>query len=97
MSSRVPWGIQVPNDKEQTIYVWLDALVNYYTVLNYPKSDPLKDEIFQNMIHIVGKDIVKFHAIIWPSLLLANKYPPPKQIIVHDFWLLNDVKPNFLN
>ena len=90
-AKRVPWGIEVPKDKEQTIYVWLDALVNYYTVLGYPELDPRDNERFHNVIHILGKDILRFHAIMWPGLLIANDYPLPQELIVHNFWLMNNV------
>lgn len=94
VAKRIPWGIKVPDDSEQTIYVWLDALVNYYTVLGYPHNSPHSEnaEIFRNIIHIIGKDILKFHTIIWPSLLMANKYPMPASIVVHNFWILENVK-----
>jgi len=90
-AKRIPWGILIPNDKDQTVYVWLDALVNYYTALGYPKNNPEKDTIFQNMIHVLGKDIIRFHSLFWPAFLAANDFPFPKELIVHNFWLLKNV------
>ncbi len=93
LAKRVPWGIAVPQDPDQTIYVWLDALVNYYSVLGYPGVEPAPNDdrgIFDNIIHVLGKDILRFHAIMWPGLLLANKYPLPKELVVHNFWLMNN-------
>lgn len=94
-AKRISWGIPVPGDEEQTIYVWLDALINYYTVLGYPNNEPLDKEnnssIFSNIVHVLGKDIIRFHSLLWPCFLLANKYPLPKEIVVHNFWLLGNV------
>ena len=66
-SSRLQWGIPVPNDPSQTIYVWLDALANYLTVSGYPENL----ENWPPNCHVIGKDILKFHAIYWPSFLMA--------------------------
>ena len=88
---RVKWGIDVPDDSSQTIYVWVDALINYYTALNYPDSSPMKEGTFSNMIHVLGKEITKFHAIIWPSLLTSIGYPPPLKLLIHNFWTNNGV------
>lgn len=73
---RLNWGIQVPEDPSQTIYVWLDALVNYITVLGYPNN--FNQEEIKEMIHIVGKDISKFHCIYWPAFLISANLPMPK-------------------
>uniref|UniRef100_A0A3Q3SR51 Methionine--tRNA ligase, mitochondrial n=1 Tax=Mastacembelus armatus TaxID=205130 RepID=A0A3Q3SR51_9TELE len=87
--SRLHWGIPVPGDAEQTIYVWLDALVNYLTVAGYPD----KHDHWWNMAHhIVGKDILKFHAIYWPSFLLAAGLSLPKTIYVHSHWTVGGKK-----
>lgn len=86
------WGIPVPNNKKHVIYVWLDALTNYISALNYPNSD---DELFQKFwpasIHIIGKDILRFHAIYWPAFLMAAKIDLPKRIFGHG-WILSDDK-----
>ena len=78
------WGIKVPNTNH-VMYVWIDALVNYLTSLGYPDLEQ-KKEYWQNSYHIIGKDILKFHAVYWPALLLANKLNLPKRIIAHGWW-----------
>lgn len=89
-ANRIPWGILIPNE-DQTVYVWVDALINYYTALGYPERDPNTTSEFSNMIHILGKDILRFHSILWPALLLANEYPIPKHLVIHNFWLYKKV------
>ncbi|KYQ91528.1 methionyl-tRNA synthetase [Tieghemostelium lacteum] len=91
--SRIPWGISVPNDPTQTVYVWLDALSNYLTVTGYPKVNPNDPEShWKHACHIIGKDIIKFHSIYWPSFLLAAGYPLPEQILCHSHWTVNREK-----
>lgn len=87
--SRLQWGIPVPGDPEQTIYVWLDALVNYLTVAGYPDKH---DNWWNVAHHIVGKDILKFHAIYWPSFLLGAGLPLPQTIHVHSHWTVGGKK-----
>lgn len=86
--SRLQWGIPVPGDAEQTIYVWLDALVNYLTVAGYPGGHDQWDGVH----HVIGKDILKFHAIYWPSFLLGVGLPLPKAIHVHSHWTVGGKK-----
>ena len=84
----VSWGVQVPFDPKHTIYVWIDALTNYLTGLGYLSEDESNFEKFWPAdVHIVGKEIVRFHAIIWPALLMALDLPVPKRILGHG-WLL---------
>lgn len=78
------WGIPVPGDDSQTIYVWLDALVNYLTVIGYPNAE--FQSWWPTTSHIIGKDILKFHAIYWPALLLGAGMSPPHRIYVHSHW-----------
>ncbi|KAF8688652.1 Class-I aminoacyl-tRNA synthetase, partial [Rhizoctonia solani] len=80
--SRLQWGIQVPGDQEHTIYVWLDALANYLTVAGYPD----KTIAWPADISVIGKDIIRFHAIYWPAFLLALDLPPPKTLLTHGHW-----------
>lgn len=80
--SRLEWGIQVPHDQEHTIYVWLDALVNYLTVAGYPDNTTA----WPADVSVIGKDIVRFHAIYWPAFLLALDLPPPKTLLTHAHW-----------
>ncbi len=86
------WGIPVPGNEKHVIYVWLDALTNYISALNFPDE---KDKKFINFwpadIHIIGKDILRFHAVFWPAFLLAAKLPLPKRIFSHG-WILSDDK-----
>ncbi len=86
---RLQWGIPVPGDAEQTIYVWLDALVNYLTVAGYPDKH---DQWWNVAHHIVGKDILKFHAIYWPAFLLGAGLPLPQAIHVHSHWTVGGKK-----
>ncbi len=83
------WGIKVPKNNEHVIYVWLDALTNYLSALNYPNKD---DKLFKNFwpasVHLIGKDILRFHAIYWPAFLLAAKIDPPKKVYGHG-WILS--------
>jgi len=90
---RLTWGIPVPSDNSQTIYVWLDALVNYITASGYPWT-PGQERSggWPADLHVVGKDIVKFHAIYWPAFLLALDIPPPKQVLTHAHWTMNHRK-----
>lgn len=88
-TTRCSWGISVPDDPSQTIYVWLDALVNYLTAAGYPN---LSHNLWPPTIQILGKDILKFHAIYWPAFLLAADLPLPKQLFVHSHWLMDKRK-----
>uniref|UniRef100_A0A8C2STX0 Methionine--tRNA ligase, mitochondrial n=1 Tax=Coturnix japonica TaxID=93934 RepID=A0A8C2STX0_COTJA len=87
--SRLQWGIPVPSDSTQTIYVWVDALVNYLSVLGYPETH---GEWWPAVHHVVGKDILKFHAVYWPALLMAAGLSPPERIFVHSHWTVRGQK-----
>ena len=83
------WGIPVPNNKDHVIYVWLDALTNYLSALNYPnKDDDLFKKFWPASIHLIGKDILRFHAVYWPAFLLAAKIDLPKRVYGHG-WILS--------
>ena len=83
------WGIPVPNNKDHVIYVWLDALTNYLSALNYPnKNDELFKKFWPASIHLIGKDILRFHAVYWPAFLLAAKIDLPKRVYGHG-WILS--------
>ena len=87
------WGIQVPNNKDHVIYVWLDALTNYLSALNYPdKNDELFKKFWPASLHLIGKDILRFHAVYWPAFLLAAKIDLPKKIYGHGWILSGDEK-----
>jgi len=87
------WGIPVPNDPEQTMYVWCDALTNYISALGYAGNGELYQKYWANSearkIHFIGKDILRFHAAIWPGMLIAAKLPLPTDIFVHGFVTVN--------
>ena len=86
----LPWGIPVPDDDTQVMYVWLDALSNYITVLGYPDEDI--SAYWPATIQFVGKDILRFHAIIWPAILLGLGLPLPRTILSHGFILADGQK-----
>ena len=87
------WGIKTPNDSRHVIYVWLDALTNYLSALNYPNtSDKLYKDFWPAALHVIGKDILRFHAIYWPAFLLAADLDPPKRVFGHGWILSGDEK-----
>lgn len=91
--SRLTWGIPVPQDESQTIYVWLDALVNYATVAGFP-GQSFHDGTggWPADVHVIGKDIMRFHCIYWPAFLMALDLPLPKQILTHAHWTMENQK-----
>ncbi|XP_045506679.1 methionine--tRNA ligase, mitochondrial isoform X1 [Colias croceus] len=93
-ASRVHWAIRVPDDEEQSIYVWLDALVNYLTVSGYPDDELVKSRgrPWPADVQVVGKDIMKFHGIYWPAFLMAARRHPPRRLLVHSHWTVNGNK-----
>ena len=83
------WGIPVPDDPDHIMYVWLDALNNYQTAIGYPETESgLYSKYWPADLHMVGKDIVRFHAVYWPAFLMAAGLAPPKRVYAHG-WLLN--------
>ena len=80
------WGIQVPEEDNHVMYVWIDALCNYITALNYPDTVDDSFKKFWPGVHIVGKDILRFHAVYWPAFLMAADMEPPKKIFAHGWW-----------
>ena len=87
------WGVKVPSDDNHVVYVWLDALTNYLSSLKYPD---VNNELYKNFwpadLHIIGKDILRFHAVYWPAFLLAAKIEPPKRVYGHGWILSGDEK-----
>ncbi|MBI2628123.1 MAG: methionine--tRNA ligase [Candidatus Niyogibacteria bacterium] len=82
----IPWGVPVPGDAEQTMYVWGDALTNYISALGYgQEKETLFKKLWPANLHIIGKDILRFHAAIWPGMLLSAGLPLPEKIMVHGF------------
>ena len=87
------WGIKVPSNKDHVIYVWLDALTNYLSALNYPNENDEKfKEFWPADLHLIGKDILRFHAVYWPAFLLAADIKPPKRVYGHGWILSGDEK-----
>jgi methionyl-tRNA synthetase len=91
--ARLKWGVPVPWDGSQVVYVWIDALLNYYSALSYARAGTdLTDRFWPATVHLIGKDILKFHAVIWPALLLAAGLEPPRQVASHGYLLLGEHK-----
>jgi methionyl-tRNA synthetase len=84
------WGIPWPGDDSQSVYVWFDALVNYLTVINYPDTD--YEKWWPADLHLVGKDISRFHCVYWPAMLMSAGLPLPKQVFVHGFFTIDGQK-----
>jgi methionyl-tRNA synthetase len=90
--SSFTWGIPVPGDPSHVMYVWLDALANYITALGYPDQTGTLWRFWPADLHIVGKDIQRFHAIYWPAFLMAAGLPVPKRIFAHGWWTVEGQK-----
>ena len=90
--STFDWGIPVPIDEKHVIYVWLDALTNYITALGYPDEPELYEKYWPANVHLVGKEIVRFHSIIWPAMLMSAGLPLPKKVLGHGWLLLGGEK-----
>jgi methionyl-tRNA synthetase len=96
-AARLTWGVPVPGDASHTVYVWFDALVNYLTVLGYPSSTTPAAAAnpppgWPAELQVVGKDIVRFHAIYWPAMLMARGFEPPRRLLVHAHWTMRKMK-----
>jgi methionyl-tRNA synthetase len=91
--ARLKWGVPVPWDDSQVIYVWIDALLNYYTALSYAREgEDLTERFWPADVHLIGKDILKFHAVIWPAMLLAAGIEVPRRVGIHGYLLLGEHK-----
>ena len=88
---KVGWGIPVPGDTKQNMYVWFEALMNYITVLGYPEHDDFK-KFWPANVQVIGKGILRFHAAIWPAMLMALKLPLPQTLYVHGYVTVDDKK-----
>ncbi len=87
------WGVPVPWQPEHVIYVWIDALLNYASALTYAEpGEDLTARFWPPRWHVLGKDILKFHAVIWPAMLMAAGYEPPRQLYIHGFLTVRDAK-----
>lgn len=86
------WGVQVPFDKKHVIYVWFDALINYISAVGYMSDDSMFNKLWPADAHLMGKEIVRFHAVIWPAMLMALDLPLPKKIFGHGWWTVEGEK-----
>ena len=89
---KLPWGIPVPSDDNHVMYVWSDALTNYISALGYPDASATFNKFWPADVQVIGKDILRFHAVIWPAMLMGLELPLPKQLLVHGFITSNGVK-----
>jgi methionyl-tRNA synthetase len=90
--ARLRWGVPVPWDESQVIYVWIDALLNYYTALGYARNGEDLTDRYWPARHLIGKDILKFHAVIWPAMLMAAGIEVPRSIFIHGYLLMDEHK-----
>jgi methionyl-tRNA synthetase len=79
------WGVPIPDDSDQVMYVWFDALVNYITAAGFPSDEARFRRLWPADLHVIGKDITRFHAVIWPAMLLSAGLEPPRRLAVHGF------------
>ena len=87
------WGMELPWDPSQRMYVWFDALLNYYTALGFAEDgEDLSERFWPPSLHVIGKDILKFHAVIWPALLMAAELELPRRMTIHGFLLMGEKK-----
>ncbi|SVD96869.1 uncharacterized protein METZ01_LOCUS449723, partial [marine metagenome] len=87
------WGISVPDDSKHIMYVWLDALTNYITASGYPDTgSALFEKFWPANIHVVGKDILRFHAVYWPAFLMSAGLEPPQRVFAHGWWTVEGQK-----
>lgn len=80
------WGVPVPGDEDHVMYVWIDALTNYISALGYPDKDNNFEKFWPAALHVVGKDILRFHTIYWPAFLMAADLPLPEKVFAHGWW-----------
>lgn len=86
------WGVPVPDDPKHVMYVWFDALTNYITAVGFPDDTTKFQRYWPADVHLMGKEIVRFHAVYWPAFLMAAGLPLPKRIVGHGWWMMNDAK-----
>jgi methionyl-tRNA synthetase len=89
--AKLSWGVEVPWDTDHVFYVWFDALLNYYTALSFARDGTdLTDEFWPATYHVMAKDILKFHAVFWPAMLMAAELPLPQHLFIHGYLLMRD-------
>lgn len=86
------WGVKVPDDEKHIMYVWIDALTNYLTATGWPDESGRYATHWKEAVHVVGKDILRFHAVYWPAFLMAADLPVPKRIVAHGWWTIEGEK-----
>jgi methionyl-tRNA synthetase len=86
------WGIPVPGNEEHVVYVWFDALVNYLTAIGYPDDKDKLNNFWPAHVHLIGKDILRFHAVYWPTFLMSAGLPVPEKIFAHGWWTVDGEK-----
>jgi methionyl-tRNA synthetase len=90
---KLKWGMRLPWDPSQRMYVWFDALLNYYTALSFAREgEGLTERFWPEAFHVLAKDILKFHAVIWPALLMAAGIGPPRGMVIHGYLLMGEKK-----
>src|SRR4029077_11404665 len=91
--AQLTWGVPVPWDTSHVFYVWFDALLNYYTALGFARDgEDLTDHFWPATFHVIGKDILRFHTVFWPAMLMAADLPLPEHVFVHGYLLLDGEK-----
>jgi len=88
----VKWGIPVVGDRKHTIYVWFDALFNYLTAVGYDWNRERYDKFWPPDVQLIGKDIIRFHAVYWPAFLMASGFPLPQTVFAHGWWMRDETK-----
>ncbi len=83
--SQLSWGVEVPNDHDHVMYVWFDALTNYISAVGYDDDSTMYDKFWPADVHIIGKDIARFHCLLWPAMLLSSGQKTPQMVYVHPF------------
>src|SRR5208283_4375988 len=89
---RLQWGVRVPWDEEHVFYVWFDALLNYYSALSYAREEDLTARLWPPTYHLIAKDILRFHTVYWPALLMAAELELPEHVFVHGYLLMDGEK-----
>ncbi|MFA5406061.1 MAG: methionine--tRNA ligase [Candidatus Nanoarchaeia archaeon] len=90
--AKLKWGIPLPNDKSHVMYVWFDALTNYLTAIGYADDQKQFKKYWPADLHLMGKEIIWFHCVIWPAMLMSAGLPLPKQVFAHGWWTVNGDK-----
>ncbi len=88
----ITWGVPVPGNEHHVIYVWIDALINYLSGIGYIDNKDRFEKFWQHAVHVIGKDILRFHAVYWPALLISLGIAPPKLVFAHGWWTVDGQK-----